>query len=78
MGDKDVARRLRLEAEALAAAAAATFSGFVSAAEPEVVASEAVTTPSEDDRIATAIQRVLDRLKPQIVSEIARELSKKD
>jgi CheY-like chemotaxis protein len=66
--------------EALAAAAAATFSGFVIAAEPEVVASEDVTaeTPSEDDRIATAIQRVLDRLKPQIVSEIARELLKKD
>jgi CheY-like chemotaxis protein len=66
--------------QALAAAAASTFSGFAVAAEPEVVASQPMTpgTPSEDDRIATAIQRVLDRLKPQIVSEIARELLKKD
>jgi hypothetical protein len=58
---------------ALAAAAVATFGSFAAAEEAATV-----ETPSEDDRIATAIQRVLDRLKPQIVSEIARELSKKD
>ena len=68
------------EPATLAAAAVAALDGIAATVEPKVVASEAVTieTPSEDDRIATAIQRVLDRLKPQIVSEIARELSKKD
>jgi CheY-like chemotaxis protein len=64
-----------------ALAAAATFGGFAIAAEPESAVDEAQSAgavSAEDDRIANAIQRVLERLKPQIVSEIARELSKKD
>ena len=57
-------------------AAATTFGGLAAAAE-HVISQNAVES-IEDGVIAQAIHRVLDRLKPQIVSEIARELAKKD